>query len=85
MFWYAPLYLFFTVKIYFDNKERKKRFCDLLENNSLFSSAIQKNEGGDFDSLRKIAFWCVKHKAYHVLDCIGRIKYALLKIGYFRY
>ena len=25
MFWYAPLYLFFTVKIYFDNKERKKR------------------------------------------------------------
>ena len=25
MFWYAPLYLFFTVKIYFDNKERKKK------------------------------------------------------------
>ena len=75
----------FNPKFNMPFKERKKRFDYLLENNSLFSSAIQKNEGGDFDSLRKIAFWCVKHKAYHVLDCIGRIKYALLKIGYFKY
>lgn len=79
------MHTYFNPRFNMPFKERKKRFDDLLENNSLFSSAIKNNEGGDFDSLRKIAFWCVKHKAYHVLDCIGRIKYALLKIGYFRY
>lgn len=74
MFWYAPLYLFFTVKLYFDNKERNNSSCMLVTIACMsFISAILtvwRREGFYLFVLGFFIIWkvyCNRYKITHII------------------
>lgn len=66
-------------------KIRKNRYKKLISDTPLFIKAVKNVNSNEFDILRCITWWCIRHKYFFMIELIARIKYYALKLGIFGY
>lgn len=79
------MHIYFNPNNSISYKERKMKYENLIQSNSLFVSAVENVKSSQFDILRGLAFMCIKHKFFHGLNFIGKIKHLALRMSYFNY
>ena len=79
------MHTYFNPQFSYPYRERVKKFENLIVENYLLAKAVKDVDCKVFDRLRMIALWSIQHKCYHLLDFIGFVKHAALKMGFFGY